>query len=75
MEKHRFVEWRTDARQLGGPRGEEEFHASATAGKANDGKPGGQDGMGASEHGVNYFPCASMGLKPPARCCTRDACE
>lgn len=73
VKKRHFDEWRTDARQLDGPRGEEEFHASASPGKRMTGNR--DRGRRAGEHGVNYFSCASMGLKPPARCCTRDACE
>lgn len=69
--KHRRIdEWCASARQLDGLRGEEEFYAGS--GKA---EVPCKRRRTAGKHGVNYFSCASMGLKPPTQRCTGDVCE
>lgn len=69
MKEYRFDDWCTDARQLVRETKRNSMLLRFPAGEANNWKRMGGGGPVESgrvgEHGVNYFPCASMGLKPP----------
>lgn len=60
MEERRFDDWCTDARQLVGPREEEEFRASASPGKRMTGGRGREMG-GPANTGLITFRAPQWG--------------